>query len=111
LVCGPMQVAMTLLTHCGKALLALEDMEQVVHYLKAEVASCTAHIYTHTHTTYIHDAYHFVHAASGEVRIRDTAYLIPTYFWLVQLKTKFSRVVWSLMANSLSTCYGVESVS
>ena len=60
---------MTLLTHCGKALLALDDMEQVVHYLKAEVTSCTAHIYTHT--THIHDACHFVHAASEEVRIRD----------------------------------------
>ena len=35
---------MTLLTHCGKALLALDDMEQVVHYLKAEVAFCTAHM-------------------------------------------------------------------
>ncbi|KAA6420129.1 MAG: TBC1 domain family member 4-like, partial [Trebouxia sp. A1-2] len=32
-----LKVAMTLLTHCGKALLALDDMEQVVHYLKAEV--------------------------------------------------------------------------
>ena len=48
MVCDSMQVAMTLLTHCGKALLALDDMEQVVHYLKAEVAFCTAHTYTHT---------------------------------------------------------------
>ena len=79
-----MQVAMTLLTHCGKALLALDDMEQVVHYLKAEVASCTAHIYTHA--TCIHYAYRFVHAASDEVRIRD----IPdTYLALLaQLKIK-----------------------
>ncbi|KAL0035935.1 hypothetical protein WJX77_008299 [Trebouxia sp. C0004] len=32
-----LKVALTLLRHCGKALLALDDMEQVVHYLKAEV--------------------------------------------------------------------------
>ncbi len=60
---------MTLLTHCGKALLALEDMEQVVHYLKAEVTSCTADVYTHT--TLIRDAYYFFQAASQEVRMRD----------------------------------------
>ncbi len=36
------QVAMTLLKHCGKKLLALDDMEEIVHYLKAEVGTlCT----------------------------------------------------------------------
>lgn len=34
-----MQVAMTLLNHCSKALLALDDMEEIVHFLKAEVRS------------------------------------------------------------------------
>ena len=39
---GVMQVATTLLKHCEKALLALDDMEEVVHYLKAEVkTTCT----------------------------------------------------------------------
>lgn len=59
-----MQVAMTLLTHCGKALLALDDMEQVVHYLKAEVASCTAYIYTPT--MYIHDALSMLQVMGSE---------------------------------------------
>lgn len=39
---GILQVATTLLKHCEKALLALDDMEEVVHYLKAEVkTTCT----------------------------------------------------------------------
>lgn len=33
-----MQVAMTLLKSCGKKLLALDDMEEIVAYLKAEVS-------------------------------------------------------------------------
>ena len=35
-----MQVAITLLKHCSKALLALDDMEEIVHFLKAQVSSC-----------------------------------------------------------------------
>jgi len=108
-----MQVAMTLLTHCGKALLALDDMEQVVHYLKAEVASCTAHSYTKT--TSIHDTCRFVHAASEEVRIRDRLHTccLPSIGWCSSISN--SRMMCgqlpSLMANSLSACYGVDSVS
>ena len=30
---------MTLLKHCSKALLALDDMEEIVHFLKAQVSS------------------------------------------------------------------------
>lgn len=36
-MCLGMKVAMTLLKHCGEKLLALDDMEEIVHYLKAEV--------------------------------------------------------------------------
>ena len=34
-----MQVAMTLLQHCSKQLVAVDDMEQLVHFLKAEVSA------------------------------------------------------------------------
>lgn len=34
-----MQVAMTLLKHCSKTLLALDDMEEIVHFLKAQVST------------------------------------------------------------------------
>ena len=30
---------MTLLNHCSKTLLALDDMEEIVHFLKAQVSS------------------------------------------------------------------------
>lgn len=33
------QVAMTLLQHCSKQLLALDDMEEIVQFLKAEVST------------------------------------------------------------------------
>ena len=107
-----MQVAMTLLTHCGKALLALDDMEQVVHYLKAEVAFCTAHI--STIPTFIHDGCHFVHAVSEEVKMRGRHTLAgtPGFGWHGSKSDSCMTCgqLLSLMANSLSACCGVESV-
>lgn len=37
---------MTLLKHCGEKLLALDDMEEIVHYLKAEVWQHTVPSYS-----------------------------------------------------------------
>ena len=86
-----MQVAMTLLTHCGKALLALDDMEQVVHYLKAEVASCTAHICKHTPHAFI---MLITWSMLQVMRSVSGTYLVPTYSWPIQLKDMHG--VWSI---------------